>query len=77
MATLLERLLRRSLRRSEPAPGKSRATDDADLESIERALARAEDIAVRTNALAGDLHRLLTRETPRRRTKRPAERVLH
>lgn len=77
MATLLERLLRRSLRRSDPAPSDERANDEADVQSIEAALAQAEDIAARTTALASDLHRLLTRDTARRRTKRPEERILH
>jgi hypothetical protein len=77
MVTLLERLLRRRLRRSASASTETRAADDTDRESIETALAQAEDIAARTNALASDLHRLLTRDTARRRTKRTAERLLH
>jgi len=77
MATLLERLLRRRLRRSGSAPSEERANDDAEVQSIEAALAQAEDIAARTTALASDLHRLLTRDTARRRTKRTAERTLH
>lgn len=77
MPSLLERLLRRASRRADPVSPKPRAVEDADVESIEAALAQAEDIAARTNALAGELHRLLTRSPARRRTKRPAERILH
>lgn len=77
MATLLERLLRRTARRTETAAPKARGTEDADVDSIEKALAQAEDIAARTNALAGELHRLLTRAPSRRRSKRPEERILH
>jgi len=77
MATLLDRLLRRSSRRSDAAPQQPRPAEDADVESIEAALAQAEDIAARTNALASELHRLLTRSPARRRAKRPAERILH
>lgn len=77
MATLLERLLRRTLRPSDPAPQGASAKADADVESIEAALAQAEDIAARTNALARDLHQLLAKGVARRRAKRTAERVLH
>ena len=39
MATLLERLLRRTARRTETAAPKARAAEDADVDSIEKALA--------------------------------------
>lgn len=75
MANLLDRLLRRGPKRSDSAPRKVRA--DAEVESIEAALAQAEDIAARTHALARDLHQLLAKGIARRRATRPAERILH
>jgi len=73
MATWLERLWRRTTR--------AKATlrteiSEADAESIEAALADAEDLAIRTNALARDLHRLLARGIARRRAERN-DRTLH
>lgn len=75
MATWLDRLWRKvSLRtgtlRDEPA-------EEVDAESIEAALADAEELAARTRALARDLHRLLAHGIARRRDERRAERVLH
>jgi hypothetical protein len=74
MASLLERLLRRATQRQRNVED---APNDADAESIEAALAEAEDLAARTNALARDLHRLLARGIQRRRDARKTERVLH
>lgn len=50
---------------------------EADTESIEAALADAEELALRTNALARDLHRLLARGIARRRAERDRDRTLH
>jgi hypothetical protein len=75
MATWLDRLWRRS------APRKGTLRDEAlaeaDAESIEAALADAEELAARTNALARDLHKLLARGIVRRRDERRGGRILH
>jgi hypothetical protein len=76
MASVLERLLRRATQRERNVEDAG-APGDADVESIEAALADAEDLAARTNALARDLHRLLARGIQRRRAARKTERVLH
>jgi hypothetical protein len=76
MASLLERLLRRATQRQRNADD-APAPADPDVESIEAALADAEDLAARTNALARDLHRLLARGIQRRRDARKTERTLH
>jgi hypothetical protein len=75
MATWLDRLWRRaSLRKGTLRDG---AAPEADAESIEAALADAEDLAARTNALARDLHKLLARGIARRRDERRGRRVIH
>jgi hypothetical protein len=77
MASLLERLLRRAAQRDRNLEPDVPAPTDVDVESIEAALADAEELAARTNALARDLHRLLARGIARRRAARSTERVLH
>jgi hypothetical protein len=77
MASLLERLLRRASQRARDLDAKERPAGEPDVESIEAALADAEELAARTNALARDLHRLLARGIQRRRDARKTERVLH
>jgi hypothetical protein len=75
MASILERLLRRATLRTHARRGD--AANEADVESIEAALADAEDLAARTNALARDLHRLLARGLARRRDARRTDRIVH
>ena len=75
MATWLDRLWRRKPLRTGTLRTESLA--GAELESIEAALADAEELAQRTRALARDLHRLLARGIARRRDDRHSERVLH
>jgi len=75
MATWLDRLWRKaSLRKGTLRDG---AAPEADAESIEAALADAEELAARTNALARDLHKLLARGIARRRDERRGGRTLH
>jgi hypothetical protein len=50
---------------------------EAEEESIEAALADAEDLAIRTSALARDLHRLLARGIARRKAEPRGDRTLH
>jgi len=74
MATWLDRLWRKTAMRK----GTLRTeVTEAEAESIEAALADAEDLAIRTNALARDLHRLLARGIARRRVERDTDRTLH
>jgi hypothetical protein len=73
MATWLERLWRKTTRAK--ATLRTEITE-AEAESIEAALADAEDLAIRTSALARDLHRLLARGIARRRAER-TDRTLH
>jgi hypothetical protein len=73
MATWLDRLFRKTALRKGTLRS---AVAEADEEAIEAALADAEDLAMRTNALARDLHRLLARGMARRRTER-RDRTVH
>jgi hypothetical protein len=74
MATWLDRLFRKTSGRK----GTLRTeVTEAEAESIEAALADAEELAVRTSALARDLHRLLARGIARRRADRDTDRTLH
>jgi len=79
MATWLDRLRRRKPLLTHGTRGTLRTESlaGAELESIEAALADAEELAQRTRALARDLHRLLARGIARRRDDRRSERVLH
>ena len=73
MGAWLDRLWRKTMRRK--ATLRTEITE-AEADSIEAALADAEDLAIRTNALARDLHRLLARGIARRRSER-TDRTLH
>ena len=75
MATWLDRLWRKTTLRKGTL--RSEAVAEADAESIEAALADAEELAERTHALARDLHKLLARGIARRRGERRTGRILH
>jgi len=75
MATWLDRLWRRTSLRKGTL--RAEAVAEAEAESIEAALADAEELAARTNALARDLHKLLARGIVRRRDERRGGRILH
>jgi hypothetical protein len=75
MAAWLDRLMRKVSMRS--GTQRDEVVAEVDAESIETALADAEELAARTSALARDLHRLLARGIARRRDDRRTERVLH
>jgi len=77
MSSLLGRLFRKTTGRSGTLRTEVRETASDDAETLEAALADAEELAARTNALARDLHRLLARGIARRRAARAAERILH
>jgi cell division septum initiation protein DivIVA len=77
MATWLDRLWRRTTLRKAALRDEAEAATEAEVESIEAALADAEELAQRTNALARDLHKLLARGIARRRAERRNERLLH
>jgi hypothetical protein len=74
MASWLDRIWRKTTLRK----GTLRTeVTEAETESIEAALADAEELAIRTSELARDLHRLLARGIARRRAERDTDRTLH
>ena len=77
MATWLDRLWRRTSLRKGTLRNEPDVAADAEAESIEAALADAEELAQRTSALARDLHKLLARGIARRRSERRTDRILH
>jgi hypothetical protein len=77
MATWLDRFWRRSPLRKDTLRSDPDPAVEAEVESIEAALADAEDLAQRTSALARDLHKLLARGIARRRVERRSPRTLH
>lgn len=76
MASFLDRLRKRARRAQEPREADETPVE-ADPESIEAALAEAEELAQRSSALARDLHKILASGIARRRATRGTPRILH